>query len=247
MIPIFKKELAQFFSSLTGFIFIGLFLLLSSLLLLVIPSTVVLDYNIINNNYATLTKFFKLAPWLLIVLTPAITMRLLADEYKQGTFEILTTLPLTTRQILLGKYLSAIGLVTIALLPTILYVIAVKALSTSNGIDAGSTIGAYIGLYALAAIFVAIGLYCSSLTSNAVAAFLYAVLGCLLFYYLCTAISNIPFFSSGADYYIQLLGLDYHYTSISRGVIKLSSIIYFGSAVALFLALTYRSISQHKK
>jgi ABC-2 type transport system permease protein len=244
MFSICKKEISQFFSSLTGYIAIGAFLLLCGLLLFIIPSNNVLDYNILDYGYASLDKFFKLAPWVLLLLIPAITMRLFSDEFKVGTFEILQTKPLTKWQIIFGKYFGALSIVLIALLPTLIYVFAIKALSTHTGIDAGSILGSYLGLFFLAAVFVAIGLCCSSFTNNAVAAFLISILVGLLMYFFFTAVSRMSFVKSGMDYYIENLGVDFHYRSISRGVLDTRDIIYFITTIFLFLGITYRNIEK---
>src|SRR5690349_20300632 len=162
-----KKELRQFFSSLTGYIAIIVFLLANGLALFVFEG------NILDFGYATLDKFFQLAPWILLLLIPAITMRSFADEFKGGTFEILQTKPLSRWQLVSGKYFGSLGVVLIALIPTVIYVISVQQLAApGGGIDTGGTIGSYIGLIFLAGVFVAIGIACSSVTNNAVVAFI---------------------------------------------------------------------------
>ena len=232
-----KKEFRQFFSSLTGYIAIIVFLLLNGLFLFVFPDTNLLDFG-----YATLDKFFELAPWILLLLIPAITMRSFAEEFKSGTFEILQTKPLSRWQTVFGKYLGALLVVWIALLPTLVYVISIQQLSAEGGIDMGATIGSYIGLFFLSAVFTAIGICCSSFTSNAVVAFIISGFACFLIYSGFNAISKIPALQSGADYYIEMLGIDFHYRSISRGVIDSRDIIYFLSVIGLFLSITHRNL-----
>lgn len=232
-----KKEFRQFFSSLTGYIAIIVFLLLNGLFLFVFPDTNLLDFG-----YATLDKFFELAPWILLLLIPAITMRSFAEEFKSGTFEILQTKPLSSWQTVFGKYLGALLVVWIALLPTLVYVISIQQLSAEGGIDMGATIGSYIGLFFLSAVFTAIGICCSSFTSNAVVAFIISGFACFLIYSGFNAISRIPALQSGADYYIEMLGIDFHYRSISRGVIDSRDIIYFLSVIGLFLSITHRNL-----
>jgi ABC-2 type transport system permease protein len=193
-----KKEFRQYFSSLTGYIAIIVFLLLNGLFLFVFPDTNVIDYG-----YATLDKFFELAPWILLLLVPAITMRSFADEFKSGTFEILQTKPLSRWQVVTGKYFGSLLVVIIAIIPTIIYAITVQALAEEgSGIDLGATAGSYIGLIFLAAVFTGIGLFCSSLTSNPVVGFIAAAFACFILYSGFNAISRIPAFQSGADYYI---------------------------------------------
>lgn len=244
MLSVCRKELRQFFSSLTGYIAIIVFLLLNGLLLFVVPANNTLDYNILDAGYASLEPFFRLAPWVLLLLVPAITMRSFSEEFRSGTFEILRTRPLTNTQILLGKYLGAFVIVVISIIPTIIYAFAVKALSAKAGIDTGSIIGSYTGLLLLAAVFTAIGICCSSFTQNAVAAFLISLLACLVMYFLFTAISRMSMFSGGADYYLAMLGLDFHYASIGRGVIDTRDVIYFFSIILLFSLITYKNLEK---
>lgn len=236
MWSICKKELRQFFSSLTGYIAIIVFLLANGLMLFVFKN------NILDFGYATLDRFFELAPWILLLLIPAITMRSFADEFKSGTFEILQTRPLTRWQIVGGKYLGTLIVVLIALLPTIIYFFSIQALSSHVGIDTGATMGSYIGLFFLAAVFTAIGICVSSFTSNAVVAFIISLIACVLLYYGFNAISQLAAFESGADYYIEMPGIDFHYKSISRGVIDTRDIIYFMSVIFLLLIITDRNL-----
>ncbi len=231
-----KKELRQFFSSLTGYIAIIVFLLVNGLMLFVFEN------NIFEFGYATLDRFFELAPWILLLLIPAITMRSLADEFRTGTFEILQTRPLSRWQIVWGKYLGSLIVVVIALLPTIVYYFSIQQLSSNEGIDTGATIGSYIGLFFLAAVFTSIGICTSSFTSNAVVAFIISLIACALLYYGFSAIGQVMGSAGGLDYYIDMIGIDFHYRSISRGVIDTRDIIYFGSIIFLFLTITNRNL-----
>lgn len=232
-----KKEFRQFFSSLTGYIAISVFLLLTGLFLFVFPDTNILDFG-----YATLDKFFELAPWILLLLVPAITMRSFSEEFKTGTFELLQTRPLTPGQIVRGKFLGALFVVWLALLPTLIYAVSVQQLSAEGGIDTGATAGSYIGLLLLAAVFTAIGICASSFTQNAVVAFLLSAFACFLMNNGFNAISRIPAFKAGADYYIEMLGIDFHYRSISRGVVDSRDLVYFAAVIIFFLALTRRNL-----
>ena len=231
-----KKELRQFFSSLTGYIAIIVFLLVNGLMLFVFEN------NIFDFGYATLDRFFQLSPWILLLLIPAITMRSFADEFKVGTYEILQTRPLSRSQIITGKYFGSLIVVLIALLPTIIYIFSIQKLSSNEGIDTGATIGSYIGLIFLAAVFTSIGICASSLTSNSVVAFIASLIGCALLYYGFSAISRLPGLSGGADYYVEMAGIDFHYRSVSRGVIDTRDVIYFLSMIILFLSITNRNL-----
>ncbi len=237
MWSICKKELQQFFSNLTGYITIILFLLVSGLFLFVLP-----DSNIFDFGYATLDKFFELAPWILLFLVPAITMRTLADEFKGGTFEILQTRPLSRWQIVLGKYVSILIVLLFVIIPTLVYVFTIKSLSTQGGIDGGGILGSYIGLFLLAAVFAAIGLCCSGFTNNAVVAFLVSAFACLVLYFGFSALSRLPFLANGPDYYVEMLGIDFHYRSISRGVLDSRDLVYFISIIFLFLLITVKNL-----
>jgi len=240
MWSICKKELNQFLSSLTGYIAIILFLLINGVFLFVLN-----DSSIFEFGYASLDKFFELAPWVLMFLVPAITMRSLSEEFRAGTFEILKTKPLSSWQIVSGKYFSILIVLLLAILPTIIYIITIKALSAQGGIDGGGILGSYIGLFFLVAVFAAIGLCCSGFTSNAVVAFLISAFSCLILYFGFNALSKLPFFQNGADYYIEMLGIDFHYRSISRGVLDTRDLIYFISVIFIFLLTTVKNL--HKK
>lgn len=237
MWPVCIKEFRQFFSSLTGYIALVVFLLLSGLFLFVFPDTNVFDFG-----YASLSEFFELAPWILLLLVPAITMRSFADEFKSGTYEILQTRPITRWQLVAGKYMGAVLVVWIALLPTFIYVLSIRQLAAEGGVDTGGLIGSYIGLFFLAAVFTAIGICCSSFTQNAVVAFLISAFACFLVYNGFNAISRIPALEAGADYYIEMLGIDFHYKSMARGVLDSRDLIYFFSVIFLFLAIALRNL-----
>jgi ABC-2 type transport system permease protein len=239
MISICKKELNRFFSNLTGYIAVILFMLICGLFLFVLPNT-----NILDNNYATLDSFFELAPWVLLFLVPAITMHSISEEYKAGTFELLKTKPITAWQFVKGKYAAILIVLLFVILPTLVYIICIKSLSTQGNIDTGGIVGSYIGLFLLAATFAAVSLCCSGFTSNAVVAFLLSALVCLALYYGFNAISKIPFFINGADYYLEMIGIDFHYKSISRGVIDSRDVIYFFSIIFLALLITVKNIAK---
>ena len=236
MWPVCKKELRQFFSSLTGYIAIIVFLLVNGLVLFVFED------NILDFGYATLDRFFQLVPWILLLLIPAISMRSFAEEFKTGTYEILQTRPLSRWQVVGGKYLGSLIVVFIALLPTVIYIFTIQQLSSNQGLDIGATIGSYIGLFFLAAVFTAISVCSSSFTNNAVVAFIISLIGCALLYYGFSAISKLPALANGPDYYVEMLGIDFHYRSISRGLIDTRDIVYFLSMIFLFLTITNRNL-----
>ncbi len=240
MISIYKKEFHQFFSSISGYITITLFLLINGLFLFVLK-----DSNLFDLGYASLEPFFKLAPWILIFLIPAITMRSMSEEFKTGTFETLKTRPLTSSQIVTGKYLATVTIVAIILILTLVYIFSMQSLSVTGSLDTGGLIGSYLGLLLLSAVFCAIGIACSGITNNPVVAFLVTAFCCLLLYFGCNAISSLPFFQGKLDYYIEMLGIDYHYKSISRGVIDSRDIIYFLSFIFFFLLLAMKNLNKN--
>ena len=238
MWPLCKKELRQFFGSLTGYMAVAVFLIAAGLVLFVFED------NILDFGYASLDRFFLLAPWLLLLLIPAITMRSFAEEFRTGTYELLATQPITKAQLVAGKYVGALLVVIVALLPTLVYTVAVESLATGQGLDIGAVLGSYLGLVLLSSVFTMIGVYCSCLTANTVVAFLLALVACALLYYGFAATSRLPVFSGGADYWIEWLGIDQHYQSISRGLIDSRDLIYFISMVLLFFVLTIRNLLQ---
>src|SRR5579875_1830990 len=186
MWPICKKELRQFFSSLTGYIAIIVFLLVNGLVLFVFQN------NILDNGYASLEHFFSFAPWFMLFLVSAITMRSFADEYKAGTYEVLRTQPLSSWQIVNGKFWGSLVVAAIALVPTLVYYFTINHLASTSGIDAGAAAGAYLGLLFLTAVFTAIGICISSFTTNSVVAFIVSLIVCVLLYYGFSAISQLP-------------------------------------------------------
>src|SRR5690606_10506618 len=233
MRSIFFKEIHSFFSSIVGYVAILVFLIASGLFLWIIPDTSILDYG-----YANLDRFFELAPWFLMLLIPAITMRSFADEFRGGTIEWLSTKPLSHTDIILGKYFASLALVLFSLLPTLVYVITNDSLSAiENNIDTGPIVGSYIGLSFLAASFTALGVFCSSLTANQIVGFLTGLFACYLLYSGFEALSKIPAFTAGIDYYLSMVGMAFHYVSISRGIIDSRDVIYFISVIILFVSL----------
>lgn len=240
MRSIFVKEINSFFSSIVGYVAIIVFLMASGFILWMVPQTSILDYG-----YATLDKYFELAPWLLMFLIPAVTMRAFPDEFKGGTIEWLSTKPLSSLQIILGKYFAVLVLVVFALLPTLVYVYTIGNLSAiPDNLDTGAIIGSYFGLAFMASAFAAIGLFCSSLTSNQIVGFLVALFACYLLYTGFDALSRIPVFYGGPDYYLSMVGLSFHYNSISRGIVDTRDVIYFASVIVLFITLTQLSLNR---
>lgn len=230
MFSIYKKEIAGYFNSLIGYLAIGIFLLITGLILWFFPDTSLLD-----TGYASLNNFFDLAPYLLLFLVPAIGMRSIAGEKSDGTYELLLSRPLSLQQIVLGKFFGAFTIMSLAIIPTIVYAITIYLLAYPIGnIDIGGTIGSYLGLLLLGATFTSIVIFCSTLTNNPIIAFLLAVLTCFLFFYGFDAISRLSFMFAIEDL-VQNIGMIVHYDSISRGVLNIRDLVYFLSVQVLFL------------
>lgn len=240
MKAILLREIKSFFGSPIGYLVIAVFLLLNGLFLWVFEG----DYNILNSGFADLSPFFTLAPWILIFLIPAVTMRSFSDEKKQGTLELLLTKPISLWQIVNGKFFGAMLLIVIAIIPTFIYVYVISSLGMPEGnIDLGSTMGSYFGLLFLIAAYTAIGIFTSALSDNQIVAFILAVFGCFFFYYAFEGLANyIP----PAENFISYLGMDSHFKSMARGVLDTRDILYFVSLTVLFLSFTVYQLKSHK-
>jgi ABC-2 type transport system permease protein len=241
MFSLLKKEISSFFGLLTGYVVVFVFLLATSLFLWVFPG----NYNIPDGGYASLDGLFSLAPWVYLFLVPAITMRMFAEEKRMGTMEVLLTRPLSVMQIVLAKFLAGLLLVTISLLPMLIYFYSVYALGNPVGcIDTGGTWGAYIGLFFLAAIYVAIGLLASALTDNPVFAFILALFLSFIAYLGFDLVGAMQL-TSAIQQTLTSLGINEHYESVSRGVVDSRDLVYFLISIFLFLFLTSRIIHFH--
>jgi ABC-2 type transport system permease protein len=242
MFTIFKKEIQQFFSSLIGYIAITVFLLVLGLFMWIFPDT-----NILDSGYATMDSFFYIAPYIFIFLIPAITMRSFAEEINTGTIELLSTRPITELQIIGGKYLAALLLVLIAILPTFMYFATIYTLASPAGnVDVGGIIGSYFGLVFLGAVFVSIGVFCSAVTSNQIVAFILGVFLCFFLYLAFGYLSQFGIFVGKNDYLIESFGLSTHYDSMGKGVVDTRDVIYFLSIISVFILLTRTTLSSRR-
>lgn len=225
-----KKEWAQYFNSITGYLSITFFLLINGLYLFVLP-----DSNLLTFGYADLTPFFTAAPFILLFFVPTVTMRTIAEEKKQGTLEVLASLPLTTLDIILGKFLGSFLVSITVLIPTFTYAVTLNSLSSVGGIDFGAVFGSYIGLILLMAVFAAMGILMSAVTQNAVIALLSTCFVLLFLYAGLHALSKFTVLPGFLALFIDNLGIQAHYKSMSRGVIKLTDVFYFVALTALLL------------
>jgi ABC-2 type transport system permease protein len=232
MLAILRKEFNSFLNSPVAYVVIGVFLVATGLFVWVFPDSSVLDYG-----FADLQTLFNIAPWVFLFLIPALTMRTFAEEKKAGTMELLLTRPLTDGQIIGGKYLACLLLALLALLPTLLYYYSVYQLGTPAGnIDSAATVGSYLGLALLAAVFAAIGVFASAITRDQIIAFLVAVVGCFLVYSGFDSLASV--FDGALAYYIGQLGIAAHYRDISKGLLDSRDLLYFLSLIAGLLLAT---------
>jgi len=242
MFTLFVKEIKGFLTSLIGYIVIIVFLLMTGLFLWVFP----LEFNVLDFGFASLDGLFLLAPFVFLFLIPAITMRSFADEKKSGTIELLMTQPLTDLQVVLAKYFAGVVLVIISLIPTLIYYFSVYQLGLPKGnLDSGSIWGSYIGLLLLGASFVSVGIFVSSLTDNQIVSFILAVFISFLLYMGFEFIYTFVL-SGKTGLIIQSLGLNAHYSSMSRGVIDTRDLVYFISVTVVFILLTKVSLESRK-
>ena len=232
MLAILKKEIDVFFSTPIGYLVIAVFLLVNGLFLWVFNG----DYNILNAGFADLNNFFDLAPWFFIFIIPALTMRSFSDEIRLGTIEILKTSPVSSWEIVLGKYLGSLLLILFALLPTLSYVFTLVQLAANpSEIDFASIIGSFLGLIFLAIGFTAIGLLSSILSNNQIVSFIIGVVLSFTMYYGFQAVAEMEVLSGIT---LEQWGMKARYSSMGRGVIDTRDVIYFLSVGFVFLYLS---------
>jgi ABC-2 type transport system permease protein len=191
-------------------------------------------------NLAILRDMFEYAGIIFLFVIPAMTMRLLAEERKSGTIELLSTKPLHDWEVVLGKFLAAWAFVGITILPTLVYYITISFLGE---IDHGPVIGGYIGLLLMTGVYVALGLLASSLTENQIVAFMLGLFFCLVLFFIDKTLFVLPDFATGV---LQFLSVYYHFANIARGVIDTRDIIYFISVLGFSLYLTVVSLERRK-
>lgn len=243
MRALFLKEIQSFLSSIIGYIFMLIFLVTCWLFLWVVS-----DYfNLLEGGVSDLIPFFNLAPLILLILIPAITMRSFAEEKRSGTIELLYTRPITDLKILLAKYSAGVLLVVLTLMPTLAFYISMHYLGDPVGvIDDGAAITSYLGLVLLGASFVAIGIFCSTITNNQIVAFIVAMFIC---WFLFSGLSMLGSYATfaGFDSVIKYAGMDYHYESIKKGILVFSDVFYFVSIIFLFLFASHTVLTALRK
>jgi len=241
MLSILKKEFNGFLNSLIAYIVITVFLVGIGMFMWVFPESSVLEYG-----FADLQTLFNMAPWLFLFLIPAITMRTFAEEKREGTIELLLTKPLTDTELILGKYFAALLLALLALVPTLLYYYSVYILGNPQGnIDSAAVVGSYIGLFFLAGVFAAIGVFASSISDNQIISFVVAVFLCYIIYTGFDLIASIPVWGS-YSYMISQWGISYHYSAISKGLVDSRDVLYFLSVIASMVLATKLVLKSRK-
>ena len=242
MITLYKKEISIFFSTIIGYLIIGLFLLISSLILWHDIS----EINILDNAYASMDSFFSIAPLIFLLFIPSVSMRVFSEEFNTGTIETLITKPISSFEIVTAKFFAVLSLVIIAILPTITYVISIYFLGETTGnLDLAAVVGSYIGLILLSSIFSSISVYASSLSSNQIVAFLLAIIMSSFFFFGFDILSQLPYLQI-VDLTLQKIGISYHYNMMSKGLLKVSDLVYFMSVSLLFIKLTEVVIKNKK-
>ncbi len=232
MKSILLREIKSFFGSPVGYLVIAVFLILNGLFLFVFEG----EYNVLNSGFADLSPFFTIAPWILIFLIPAVTMRSFSDERKQGTLELLLTKPISVSRIVAGKFLGALLLIIIAILPTLIYVWIISQYVMAPGsIDIGSILGSYFGMIFLISAYTSIGVFTSSLSDNQIVAFIISVFVCFIFYF---GFEGISTFATGFEELVAGFGMESHFRSMSRGVLDTRDVLYFASVALIFLSMT---------
>ncbi len=229
--PIFRKELRSYFNSAVAYVVIVVFLGIvgwfhSNALFLA--------------NVASLRLMFEIVPAVFLFVIPAVTMRLLSEEWKAGTVELLLTKPLHDAEIIIGKFLAAWALVGLALAPTLVYY---ATLAYLGDIDNGPVIGGYAGLLLMAGVYVAIGLFASSLTENQVVAF---ILGFVMVFGLYMLDKTLIYIPSWLNTTVEFIGIDSHFRNIARGVVDSRNVIYFVSVLGFMLYLSVLSLERRK-
>ena len=231
ILPIYKREIRSYFNSPIAYVVIIVFL---SILGWFFTS------NLFLMNVASMRIVFELVPLIFLFFVPAVTMRLLAEEKKSGTLELLTTKPVRDAEIVLGKFLAAWTLLAAALAPTLIYLITIMSLGK---VDLGPVISGYFGLFLMGGVYIAVGLLASSLTENQIIAFIISFLMVFVLFILDKILMYVPDALAST---LEFLAIDYHLSNIVRGVIDSRNLIYFGSLLGFSLFLATVSLQRRK-
>lgn len=232
MTPIINKEVQSFFNNALGYLIISFFLLINALLLWFFKGY----SNVIYTGFANINAFFENSSLIFAFLIPAITMKTFAEEFNNGTIQILKTLPLSNVKIITGKFLGILGIILITLIPTLIFVYSVYQLGNPTGnIDLGSVFTSYIGIILLASSYISIGLFSSIITKNNISSFILSTVINVIFYFGFPALENLSELSNSGW---NTLGIPMHLENLTRGILDISDVFYFISITSLFLGLT---------
>lgn len=242
MFQIFKKELSNYFNSYIAYVSATAFTLISSLFLWFFDN----EFNIFNSGTASLSSFFFIAPWILLFMIPALTMRSIAEEESSGTLQWLFTQPLKISGIVWGKFIPVLIVLIFSLLMTFGFIKTLENfVAESQNLDYGAFLSGYLGLFLLGSTFAAIGLFTSSLAKNQVTAYIFSVFLCFVFFYAFESLSSYNLLGN-LDFYVQKLGMQIHYQQLLKGIIDTRDLIYFLVLILLFLALTQFNLERKK-
>jgi ABC-2 type transport system permease protein len=228
---IFLKELRSFFNSPIAYIVIVVYLIILGWFFV---------SNLFINNISTLRTVFEMTPFLLLFFAPAMTMRLISEEKKAGTLELLFTKPIKEYEIVMGKFLAAWALYFFTLLPTLCYYITVTMLGT---LDTGAVIGGYLGLLAVGAVFLSISIFGSALTENQVIAFIVSLFIVFALFMLDKVLFYLPTF---LGMILEYISIDYHFSNIARGVIDTRDVIYYLSMIGFSLFMATNALQKRR-
>ena len=237
MLAIFKKEIWSYFGNWSAWIIIALFSILGTLFLFFFEN----NSNIFDIGTASLQSYFALAPWLLLFLIPALSMKSFAEEQQNGTLSWLYSLPLKISDLVFGKFLAVFLIGILCIIPSLVYLYSIYTLGIPAGkVDFGATLGSYFGLILLIASFSAIGILASTISNNQIMAYIIGVFCCFILFFGIEQLASYKLLG-GADYFLQQLGISYHFNSFTRGLIDSKDVFYFLLLVslALFLAKTF--------
>jgi len=222
---IFRREFGAYFNTPLGYIVVACFLLTFGFFFFYV-------FDVLGGQVASMRSMFRISPLVLAVLTPLVTMRLVAEERHSGTIELLLTLPVTEWQVVLGKYLAAVAVLATALLLTLSYPLTLALL---GDLDLGPVCAGYFGLLLLASAYAALGLVCSSFATTQVVAGVAGLLACIFMWIVDKLAASLP--GGAFTDLLRFLGFDHHFINLQRGVIDSRDLVYFASVIALSLAL----------
>lgn len=242
MISIFKKELWSYFGNWSAWLIIGAFSLIGSLFLFFFEN----DSNIFDIGTASLQSYFVLAPWLLMFIIPAVSMKTLAEEEQSGTLNWLFSQPIKISEIIGGKFLSVWLVGILCIVPSFIYLYTIYVLGIPEGnIDLGATFGSYFGLILLIAAFSAVGILSSSLSQNQIMAYLLGVFMCFFFYFGIEQLASYKLLG-GADYFLSNIGFYQHFIAFTRGLIDTRDVFYFLLIIGICLFLAKIFVEKKK-